>query len=94
MAFAIAAVPSSVHTSVYKDLIQRVVAARTAVRLSQQAVADRLGKPQSYIAKVEGLERRLDIVEYLDLANAIVFDPMSAIRAAWKVSRTCDLRRC
>ena len=85
-----AAVPSSVHTSVYKDLIQRVVAARTAARLSQQAVADRRGKPQSYIAKVEALERRLDIVEFLDLANAIGFDPMSAIRAAWKVVKAED----
>jgi ribosome-binding protein aMBF1 (putative translation factor) len=75
---------TSVHTSVYKDLIQRLVAARNAAGLTQQAVADRLGKPQSYVAKVEGLERRLDVVELLQLAAVLEFDPMPAIRAAWK----------
>ena len=78
---------SSGHNTVYKDLIQRFIAARNAAGLTQQAVADQLGKPQSYIAKVEGLERRLDVVELLQLAKAIGVDPMPAIRAAWATIR-------
>jgi transcriptional regulator with XRE-family HTH domain len=68
-------------------LIDRLVAARARAGLTQQAVAARLGRPQSYVAKVEGLERRLDVVELLQLANAIGFDPMPAIRAAWRSIR-------
>ena len=79
--------PSSVHTSVYKDLIGRLVAARNSAGLTQQAVADRLGKPQSYVAKVEGLERRLDIIEIMAFAKAIGFDPMPALKVAWATVR-------
>ena len=79
--------PSTVHNTVYKDLIKRLVAARTAAGLTHLAVADALGKPQSYVAKVEGLERRLDVVELLEIWNAIGADPLPAIRAAWAVVR-------
>ena len=79
---------NSVHTSVYKELIRRFVVARNAAGLTQQAVADQLGKPQSYVAKVEGLERRVDIVELLQLAAVLSWDPMPAIREAWKTVKT------
>jgi len=78
-------VPSTVHNTVYKDLIARLLAARTAAGLTQQDVADALGKPQSYVAKVEGLERRLDVIEFLEFAKAIGIDPMPVLRATWKV---------
>ncbi|MCA9233048.1 MAG: helix-turn-helix transcriptional regulator [Planctomycetales bacterium] len=76
--------PSSIHTEAYRALIDRLVAARTKAGLTQQAVADRLGKPQSYVAKVEGLERRLDVIELLVLARVIGFNPMPALKEAWK----------
>ncbi|WP_280176929.1 helix-turn-helix domain-containing protein [Roseibium aquae] len=49
--------------------------ARKRSGLTQQDVADRLGKPQSYVAKVEGGERRLDVVEFVALAKAIGENP-------------------
>lgn len=55
-----------------------------SAKLTQQAVADRLGKPQSYVAKVEGFERRLDVIEFLMLAKAVGFNPMPALKDAWK----------
>lgn len=79
--------PSSVHNEAYKALIASLVSARTAAKLTQQAVADRLGKPQSYVAKVEGLERRLDVIEFLTMATAVGLDPMPVIRAAWREVR-------
>ena len=44
---------------------------RLRVGLRQSALAKRLGKPQSYIAKIEVGERRLDLLELIDLCEAI-----------------------
>jgi hypothetical protein len=45
------------------------------------AVAERLGKPPSYVAKYELGDRRLGLLEFLDVAAAIGFDPCRPIRA-------------
>jgi transcriptional regulator with XRE-family HTH domain len=76
--------PSSVSDPIYRELISGIVEARIAAELTQQTVADRLGRPQSYVAKVEGCERRIDVVELLQIAKAIGFDPVALIRPAWK----------
>ena len=78
------AVAKTIHTNSYKLLIDCVIQARLDAGLTQQAVADRIGKPQSYVAKVERMERRLDIIEYFELAEAIGFDPIPQITDVWK----------
>jgi len=75
--------PSSIHSTVYRELIEFLIEARNTAGLTQQAVADSLGRQQYYVAKVEGFERRLDLVEYLEFANAVGVSPISAIKAAW-----------
>lgn len=72
----------SIYTDTYRHLIGRLVDSRKVAGLTQQTLADRLGKPQSYIAKVEGLERRLDVVEFLTIAKEIGVDPMPIIQEA------------
>lgn len=59
----------SIYTKEYKETIGRLKQARTFARLSQRAVADKLGKPQSYISKIESGERRLDVVELKKLSE-------------------------
>ena len=59
----------------YRAAIGRIVAARSAARLTQRELAERLGKPPSFIAKIELGERRLDIVEFIALARALGLDP-------------------
>jgi transcriptional regulator with XRE-family HTH domain len=44
-------------------------------------VARRLGRPQSFVSKYESGERRLDIVEFLEVAEAIGFDAGELIAA-------------
>ena len=75
--------PNSIHSTVHRELIEFLIEARNTAGLTQQAVADSLGRPQSYVAKVEGFERRLDVVEYLEFAKAVGANPNSAINAAW-----------
>ena len=55
----------------YKALQQALVEARLKSRLTQQDVALRLGKPQSYVSKYESGERRLDVVEFLQVCEAL-----------------------
>ncbi len=71
---------SSIHVGTYRRLICRLAEARRAAGLTQQALGDRLGRPQSYVAKVEGFERRLDVLEYLVMAREIGVDPLPLIR--------------
>ncbi len=62
-----------VNKSVYKDdyklVVERLKRARLDAGLSQQTVADKLGRPQSYISKIESGERRVDIIEVKALAK-------------------------
>lgn len=47
----------------YKQFLQRLRAARLEAGLSQEQVAARLGKPQSFVSRSETGERRVDVVE-------------------------------
>jgi len=65
------ALAATLHDPRYKVLIRALVDARKAAGLSQQELADRVGKPQSYIGKIETNERRLDALELFDLLEAL-----------------------
>ena len=51
----------SVHSPEQQLLRELLVAARNKAGLTQQKLAKRLGKHQSFVAKYEGGERRLDV---------------------------------
>ncbi len=55
-------------------------AAREARGITQQELARRLGKPQSYVSKAEMGERRLDVVEFLHFMRAIEGEPLALLR--------------
>ena len=48
--------------------------------LTQADVAGRLGKPQSFVAKYEGGERRLSTIEFIDVVRALDIEPIAAMR--------------
>jgi transcriptional regulator with XRE-family HTH domain len=74
-------VPKTIHTERHRKFCELLKAKRKAAGLTQTVVAERLGKPPSYVAKYEGGDRRLDVLEFLDLAVAIGFDPCAVIRS-------------
>lgn len=53
---------------------------REKARLTQADVADRLDKPQSFVAKYEGGERRLSAIEFIDVVRALGVEPNAAMR--------------
>ncbi|NLE27013.1 MAG: helix-turn-helix transcriptional regulator [Clostridiaceae bacterium] len=59
----------SIFTKDYKEIINRLKQARVDAGFSQQVVADKLGKPQSYVSKIESGERRLDVAEVKKFAE-------------------------
>lgn len=71
----------SLHSPEHQALCELLIAARHKAGLTQRAVAKRLKRPQSFVAKVEGGERRLDVLEFLDLLDAIQADPLKVMRS-------------
>jgi transcriptional regulator with XRE-family HTH domain len=70
----------SVFTQEYEAVLSGLVAARKEAGITQQELARRIGKPQSFVSKYERRERRLDVVELVRIARALGFDPCRVIR--------------
>ena len=49
-------------------------------RLTQTDVADRLARPQSFVAKYEGGERRLSVIEFIDVVRALDANPSDVLQ--------------
>lgn len=48
---------------------------RKKAGMTQAKLAKKLRRPQSYVSKYERGDRRLDVIEFLEVARAINFDP-------------------
>jgi transcriptional regulator with XRE-family HTH domain len=64
----------------YQTLRGLLVQERGAAGLSQLELAMRLGRPQSFVSKYERGERRLDLVEFLEVVRALRADPHRILR--------------
>jgi transcriptional regulator with XRE-family HTH domain len=70
----------SLKSKEYGRLLAILVAARHDAGVRQQALAKKLGRPQSFVAKYEGGERRIDVVEFVTIARALGRDPVRMFR--------------
>jgi transcriptional regulator with XRE-family HTH domain len=64
----------SIYTRQHQRLCELLTEARKSAGLTQADIAERLGKPQSFVSKYEGGERRLDVIEFLAVTEAIGVD--------------------
>lgn len=64
----------------YTKLRRVLVAVRRAAKLKQADVATIIGKPQSYVSKIEMGERRLDVIEFVEYVRALGADPIRLLR--------------
>jgi len=71
----------SLHQPEHQALCNLLADARREAGLSQQTVAKRLRRPQSFVAKYEGGERRLDVIEFLAISRAIETNPVVLLRS-------------
>lgn len=59
--------------------LQSYIQKRNSQKLTQWQLAAKLAMPLSYVGKYEQGERRLDIVEIMDIAEALNFDPVELV---------------
>ncbi|GAJ29129.1 helix-turn-helix domain-containing protein [Acidomonas methanolica] len=76
----------SLRTPRQQLLISLLVEARRARGMTQAEVALALGKPQSFVAKYENGERRIDVIEFMDIVAALDISP-AAILARIEAAR-------
>ena len=69
------------HNPRYKRLIEALADARRRAGLTQTQLAEKLGSRQQFVSKYEAGERRLDIVEFADIARVLALDVASLIDA-------------
>jgi transcriptional regulator with XRE-family HTH domain len=62
------------HDPRYRDLIDNLVVARKDKGLSQDGLAKILGRHQQFVSRYETGERRLDVVEFIDIGRALDLD--------------------
>jgi transcriptional regulator with XRE-family HTH domain len=63
----------------YRTLIEGLSALRQELGVSQRELARRIGKPPSFVNKIELLERRLDILEFVVITEALGETPHKVI---------------
>jgi transcriptional regulator with XRE-family HTH domain len=60
---------------------------RQRADLSQQEVADRIGRGQTFVSAVERGQHRVNVLEFLDFAEAIGFDAAATLRRVAKAAK-------
>lgn len=84
MSFGLAYMPSSIFSKNYTVFREMLSSYRKEANLTQQNLAEKLNKPQSFVSKYESGERRLDLIEFLEVAEALQFDVFEFIRKLQK----------
>ena len=64
----------SVYTRQYRRFRALLTEARKTAGLTQTALSMQLERPQSFVSKVERGERRLDVIEFLEMARVLRLD--------------------
>lgn len=69
----------SLRTKGHAALTQALIAARKESGLTQQELAAQLGRSQSFVAKIELGERRVEVVELVEIARILGVSAASLI---------------
>jgi transcriptional regulator with XRE-family HTH domain len=69
----------SIYDSAYRKFLNELRNARLAAGMSQEELADRLDKHQTFVSKVEKGQRYLDVLEFVRWAKAIEVDPAKLV---------------
>lgn len=65
----------TLRTRGHRALIAILVEARERAGLTQRDLAARLKRPHSFIGRIEAGERRIDVIEFIEIARIMDIDP-------------------
>lgn len=84
----------SMFTPAYTALIDAVVALRQNAGLTQRQLAERLGREQSFVGRIETGQRRIDLVEFVWICRACGAKPEDEVgRLVPRIARHVPARR-
>ena len=58
-----------------RAIVSAIAQARKAADLSQRQLSVKLGEPPNWVQRVESLERRVDVAEFIRIARALGIEP-------------------
>lgn len=73
----------------HKALISLLIEAREKAGLTQTELAEKIGEYQSFVARLESGQRRVDVVEFLELAEVLGFDEREILQSLMAI-KTCN----
>lgn len=73
--------PKALRSPEHQRLIALLSDARRKKGLTQAELAEMIGRPQSFIAKIEGGERRLEVLEFAHIARVLGLDAGSLLNS-------------
>ncbi len=73
--------PKTIFGGSHAYLVEILREARERAGLRQSDVAERLGRDQTYVSLIERGQRRVDVIEFFDIATALGVDPMVLFQA-------------
>ena len=75
-----AALRKTLRTRGHRTLIEILVEARKEAGLTQRDLAARLRRPNSFVGRMEAGERRVDVIEFIEIAKALGCNPSELFR--------------
>lgn len=69
----------TIHSEAYRELIAWLRDSRQKKGLSMRALAAKLGVSHSWVGKIEQMERRLDVYEYVRLCECLELNPVKGL---------------
>ena len=69
----------SVFTENYETFLKILVRLRKSIGMTQTQLSQKIKQTQSYVSKYENGERRLDVIEFVQITKALGADPLQVI---------------
>ncbi|MCL6326123.1 helix-turn-helix domain-containing protein [Pectobacterium polaris] len=83
---------ASIYSDEYQSVIKVLREARIEKGMTQENLANALGRPQSFVAKIENGERRLDVVEFAHIAHLLSVDAATVLEKIAHKIRTDNIK--
>jgi transcriptional regulator with XRE-family HTH domain len=75
----------TIATKRHRRLVELLIAERKRAGIRQAELARRVGKTQTFVARIEAGQRRIDAIELLSLCRIIGVDPIRVVRKVLKI---------